>query len=128
MFSWIQSLDFGWNWRWCDWKVVCVWHVMEKYWSLDPNFRSKHSLINYKSICSCCCGAVDLLILPVKISSRLHVWSLSWLVEMKKWWRHQHVMLPVVDETSWENRSKINIEKKYPCIVTEKNMRNLRKG
>jgi hypothetical protein len=45
VFSWIQSLDFGWNWRWCDWKVMCVWQVdvMEKDWSLDPNFGSKHS-------------------------------------------------------------------------------------
>ena len=46
VFSSAQSLDFGWNWRWCDWKVVCVWQVdvMKKDWSLDSNFGSEHSL------------------------------------------------------------------------------------
>ena len=51
VFSSAQSLDFGWNWKWCDWKVVCVWKVdvMKNNWSLNSNFRSKHSHISVRN-------------------------------------------------------------------------------
>ncbi len=36
-------VHFGWNWRWCDWKVVCMTGWCDEKWLKFRSFRSKDS-------------------------------------------------------------------------------------